>query len=380
MGCEHCSEFFREEEIVSKNKDNKNCSLKDLEPQDIIITEKGKSNKKIRNISRILTSSSKDVNKIKNTKFNLEVLDEINKYRLIHGVEELVMDENINKISQKYAEKMARESELELSGNKFKEKELGEIIFSCKEDISPKELVDIWYNNGSKNYDYKKEPIVCSNFTQLIWKNSKQFGLGHILTRDNTLYVVANFYPEGNIKEQFLKNVFPIVKERKYSKSEENDNSSYYSMTTKFIEEALSSHNEIREKHNSPPLILNPTLSTLAQNHSEFLAKEKKLSFSNNKLNKEKIGENLFVGNKNYNGEEVTSFWYKGNIKYNFRNLNDNNYDDIEINNFTQLIWKNTKEVGFGLSYDKKGNFYVVANYFPCGNIEGQYQYNVLPY
>ena len=375
MGCEYCSEFYKEEEIISKNKDKKNSDL-----QENTLTDLDKSNKNINNISRLLTSSSKNVNKIKNTQFNLEVLDEINKYRLKHGVEELVMNEKINKISQKYAEKMARESELELSGNKFKEKELGEIIFSCKDDITPKELVDIWYNHGSKNYDYKKEPTICTNFTQLIWRNSKQFGLGHIITRDNTLYIVANFYPEGNIKGQFLKNVFPIITDRKNSKSEENDNTSYYSMTTKFIEDALSAHNDLREKHNSPPLILSPALSTLAQNHSEFLAKERKLLYSNNTLNGEKIGENIFMGNKNYNGEEVTSFWYKGNKKYNFRNIKDNDFTDIEINNFTQLIWKNTKEVGFGFSYDKKGNFYVVANYFPCGNIEGQYQNNVLPY
>ena len=148
----------------------------------------------------------------------------------------------------------------------------------------------------------------------------------------------------------------------------------------KFIEDALSAHNDLREKYNSPPLILSPALSTLAQKHSEFLAKERKLLYSNNTLNGEKIGENIFIGNKNYNGEEIASFWYKGNKKYNFRNSKDNDFNDSEINNFTQLIWKNTKEVGFGFSYDKKGNFYVVANYFPCGNIEGQYKYNVLPY
>ena len=63
---------------------------------------------------------------------------------------------------------------------------------------------------------------------------------------------------------------------------------------------------------------------------------------------------------------------------YNFENINENKNNE-EINNFTQLIWKNTKEVGFGYSIDKKGNFYAVANYFPCGNIKGQYQNNVLP-
>ena len=69
---------------------------------------------------------------------------------------------------------------------------------------------------------------------------------------------------------------------------------------------------------------------------------------------------------------------YKGIKNYDF-NKGENNEKNDEINNFTQLIWKNTKEVGFGFSYDRKGNFYVVANYFPSGNIEGQYQNNVLP-
>ena len=43
------------------------------------------------------------------------------------------------------------------------------------------------------------------------------------------------------------------------------------------------------------------------------------------------------------------------------------------------MIWKSTKEVGFGNKLDDKGNFYVVANFYPCGNIKGQYQQNVFP-
>ena len=371
MGCDNCVNLNKEEEITTKKEASKPL-INDLDPKDIILNEQ---NKKNNNFSTILNSNSKKSHNIQEDQFNSEVLLEINKYRLKHGVEELILDEKISKISQKYAEKLARESELELSGNKYEDKDLGEIIFECQdENITPKELVDIWYNKGSENYNYKKEPNISNNFTQLIWKSSKLFGIGHILTRDNKLYIVANFYPEGNIKGQFLKNIFPP----KVKKKEEND--SFYSVTTTFLEEALFAHNELRARHNVPPLFLNPNLSILAQNHADNLAKEKKLVFSNNKLKDEKIGENLFIGSNSCNGEEVTSFWYRGIQKYDFKNVEENDFNNDEINFFTQMIWKNTREVGFGFSNDKKGNIYIVANYFPCGNIKGQYKNNVLPY
>ena len=368
MGCNYCFDENKENEINS-SKENNQTLIKDLENENelSLLTLEKENSIKNKYISNILKSNSKHLIKIQNENFNLEVLNEINKYRLKHGVEELIEDDNINMISQKYSEKLARESELELSGNKYKGEDLGEIIFCCQSEISPKELVDIWYNEGSYNYFNKKEE--ANNFTQMIWKNSKSFGIGHTLTKDNKIYVVVNFYPEGNVKGQFSKNVFPI-------KINNEDNSSFYSITTTFLEEALCAHNELRAKHNSPPLILNPTLTTLAQNHSELLAKEGILNYSNNKLENKKIGENLFMSKMKCTGEEVSLYWYKGIKYYDFQNLN--NIEKEETKNFTQLIWKSTKEVGFGVSTDKKGNFYVVANYFPCGNIKGQYKNNVL--
>lgn len=46
---------------------------------------------------------------------------------------------------------------------------------------------------------------------------------------------------------------------------------------------------------------------------------------------------------------------------------------------FTQLVWKNTQRVGAGIAYtsDRK-KVYVVAQYSPPGNYQGQYQQNVL--
>lgn len=44
---------------------------------------------------------------------------------------------------------------------------------------------------------------------------------------------------------------------------------------------------------------------------------------------------------------------------------------------FTQIVWKGTKEVGFGIVKSTGGVHYFVAEYLPSGNIRGQYEMNV---
>ena len=372
MGCNYCLNNLREPELISREKTEENSPWKNntntnsLYKETITTSQNGKEsneNKKKKKIPKKILTETKDF-------FGIEILEEINKYRLKDGVDELIFDEKISKISQKYAEKCAREKELELSENKYNNEDLGEIIFCYTNELTPKEIVDIWYNHGSHNYNYNKEPEISNDFTQLIWQNSKLFGLGHAITKENKNYIVANFFPQGNIKGQFLKNVFPLI-----NQSETN---SVYSIHTKFLEEILNSHNELRLKHNSPPLILSPNLSTLAQKKVEEMAK-KEIKNYKNEINKNNYGINYFISKNNCTGDEVTSFWYEGINKYNFKNKENKNKNDEKINSFTQLIWKNTKEVGFGYSNDDKGNFYVVAYYFPCGNIKGEYKNNVFP-
>ena len=47
-----------------------------------------------------------------------------------------------------------------------------------------------------------------------------------------------------------------------------------------------------------------------------------------------------------------------------------------DTNNFTQLIWKSTKFVGFGCS-NFNGKYCYVALYYPAGNILGEFTDNV---
>jgi hypothetical protein len=50
-----------------------------------------------------------------------------------------------------------------------------------------------------------------------------------------------------------------------------------------------------------------------------------------------------------------------------------------ESGHFSQLVWKSSREVGFGIAKDNRGIYYAVANYHPAGNIMTFFQQNVSP-
>lgn len=55
------------------------------------------------------------------------------------------------------------------------------------------------------------------------------------------------------------------------------------------------------------------------------------------------------------------------------------NQFDLISGHFTQVVWKGTKEVGFGHAKSNSGSVFVVANYFPAGNMQGEFRRNVSP-
>ena len=69
----------------------------------------------------------------------------------------------------------------------------------------------------------------------------------------------------------------------------------------------------------------------------------------------------------------MTNEFYNEINNYNFNKAQC----EINASRFTQLIWKNSKEVGFGIAKSKSGKFYCVANYYPPGNLLGEYKENV---
>ncbi|KAF4524070.1 hypothetical protein B566_EDAN013018, partial [Ephemera danica] len=136
---------------------------------------------------------------------------------------------------------------------------------------------------------------------------------------------------------------------------------------SEFEIEALKAHNEFRELHGAPPLIF------YANEWAKYLAGRNTLQHRTERT----YGENLYAmwgSGINVNGRAAVQSWYDEVKNYN------HSYPVFGMNtgHFTQVVWKSTTEMGIAIM--KAGNgVFVVANYSPHGNMQGQFQANVFP-
>lgn len=52
--------------------------------------------------------------------------------------------------------------------------------------------------------------ITKGHFTQMVWKSSKEFGIGKAQGKDGKWIVVGNYFPAGNMLSRNAENVFPV--------------------------------------------------------------------------------------------------------------------------------------------------------------------------
>jgi uncharacterized protein YkwD len=398
MGCKNCK-YQKIEENKNEIKFNNYNNIINLNnSNDVLKTRKNSNNiiYKNNNFNEEKLEINLDI-------YHIEVLKCINIHRFNHNVPPLEYNKDIEKISQLYAENLSKKNTLVLSYNKFNNEELGESLFSCSELISPFKLVDNWYNNGNNiNFDEIEQP---SHFSQMIWKNSKYFALGVGLGNNNYIFIVANYYPGGNIQGKFKENVLPLNKNNLDKNNNNNNNldSNYLNINNKnnilsispktnnkfslndyknviftsneFALEALEEHNYLRSLHNTAPLILNQNLNLIAQKNINYLAENNLFTHFNSEYNGQILGENLYMcqGFK-INGKIMTDNWYKEGKNYDYNG-------DYKINTgqFTQLLWKNTNECGFAFKEGKNGIYYGIGLYYPPGNFLGEFKDNVKP-
>lgn len=148
----------------------------------------------------------------------------------------------------------------------------------------------------------------------------------------------------------------------------------------------LRRHNEYREKHHVPKLKLNKELISIAQNYAKTCAEKKSFKYSdryNRMMNahpQEWVGESIYYC-ENFNGPkyktgQMTDEWYSQINYYDFKTGRPK--DNEKVSHFTQIVWKDTREVGFGIAFN--GNkCYTVANYYPGGNYNNGELRNVYP-
>lgn len=160
------------------------------------------------------------------------------------------------------------------------------------------------------------------------------------------------------------------------SSESQNSNAELATKLDQLNRELLRCHNEKRKLHQAPELKLNAELEYMAQLEAEKLAKLSKLQFNDIMYKGQKVGVNLWSKSNNIGnlGQEACESWYSRSNLHNFQG--DWNSPSGA---FTQMVWKNSKEMGAGLASGSNGWTTVVVIYYPGGNVISQFRSNVLP-
>lgn len=348
-----------------------------------------------------------------------EFLDAHNKYRRTHGAPPLTLSRDLCSSAQKWADHLLSIKTLQHSSTNHGEN----LYYSCSS--APKKLngndaVDSWYSE-IKDYRFDKPGFTSGtgHFTQVVWKDSQQLGLG-VATDGQTVFVVGQYHPAGNISNPgyFQRNVFspgssatgsgsgsPKVACDSYpgkggERGGASSNSTVYKQqsgpnkdtdggrfkgqakdreldqdTAAFQREFLRECNARRQPHGAPALSLSSSLCQEAEAWAHTLLRQRTLKNSSSGH-----GENIWaktgpVGTT-ATAEEVVGAWYKQKQNYNFSRPGN----QAQTGQFTQLVWRGSEEVGVGRA-SGSGMVVVVAFFNPAGNITnpGYHQENVLP-
>ena len=109
-----------------------------------------------------------------------------------------------------YSQYLLYNNEFKHSGNTFHGAWMGEnLAYSAGVNITGETPTDMWYSEvNSYNFSKPSFQPISGHFTQVVWKNSAQFGIG--LARLNTVcFMTANYFPGGNdgFDEDYARNV-----------------------------------------------------------------------------------------------------------------------------------------------------------------------------
>jgi len=149
-----------------------------------------------------------------------------------------------------------------------------------------------------------------------------------------------------------------------------------------FLQEVLNKVNELRARHGSSPLTLDPELVEYAKSRAAFMAEKDTLTHEGLRSG---TGENASwagasSGPAAGSGTAAVEGWYAENSNYDY--ATGQKIDPTKaIGHFTALVWKNTAKIGVGRVAGQGAQYwetYIVANFSPAGNMQGQYVMNVV--
>ena len=132
------------------------------------------------------------------------------------------------------------------------------------------------------------------------------------------------------------------------------------------FENILSDHNNARSLVSSPPLKWNNNLAASSQQWANgcLIGHDPQRDFEGTVF-----GENIAAGTFGFSVENLGKLWIDEEID--FWNCQNNTCSQEPCGHYTQIIWKNTEEIGCAASVCGNQNF-LVCRYLPAGNVRGE--------
>ena len=146
-------------------------------------------------------------------------------------------------------------------------------------------------------------------------------------------------------------------------------------LTAQEVKQLLKAHNEARADVGVGPLAWSERLAFYAQEWVDHLAStsHRMEHRPHSGKWKQEHGENLFMGTAGHYGVvDAVVMWEKEKSAYSGETINCSRL--YAYGHYTQLVWKNTRQIGCA-KVVCGGNVIIVCNYDPPGNVLGQKAY-----
>jgi pathogenesis-related protein 1 len=144
-------------------------------------------------------------------------------------------------------------------------------------------------------------------------------------------------------------------------------------------QQILAAHNVYRSELGIPPLTWSASLASYAQAWANELANNRNCQMAHRPHDDKSpwnliYGENIFSGSAGYTFPDAVKAW--GDEKKLFDHKTKKCTGEWwACGHYTQVIWKNTTQVGCAIAKCANGSVIIVCNYNPAGNYSGQPPY-----